>query len=308
MGFVISDNSIIVYAIIAAMLIIVLALIFHSGFRKDMQSAEGEVNFAGLALKGIAPVLIFGLCLIALFKFKSEVPEIDTASAINHLKKETQDQYLTSAGGGGEKVELLVNTQEDQGTIIGEVELPKPKAQTQVQTVSEVKELGLEEMFDLANFYSVSKKAKCGDYVFQLFNKRKAEINDLAKEDQEKLALVIAGLGETYYLETSKVDTLLGFIDALNNLSPKYKALRQAELLYNVGIYTKDNEWRFKALDKYFEQYLYANLPEQSKKEAQELYRFLSVTSKYRRQIAETIGKDNVDALNKVIEEKTNAG
>ena len=135
MGFVISDNSIIVYAIIAAMLIIVLALIFHSGFRKDMQSAEGEVNFAGLALKGIAPVLIFGLCLIALFKFKSEVPEIDTTSAINHLKKETQDQYLTSAGGGGGKVELLVNTPEDQGTIIGEVELPRPKEPTEVPPI-----------------------------------------------------------------------------------------------------------------------------------------------------------------------------
>lgn len=306
MGFVISDNSIIVYAIIAAMLIIVLALIFHSGFRKDMQSAEGEVNFAGLALKGIAPVLIFGLCLMALFKFKSEAPEINAELAIGHLKNDSQVQYITSAGGGGEEVELLVNTPQDKGTIIGKVELPSTQVQT--KTVTEVTELGLEEMFDLANFYNISKKAKCGTYVFRMFEKREAEINDLAKEEQEKLALVIASLGETYYKEETKVDSLLGFIDALNNLSPKFKALRQAEFLYNVGIYTKDNEWRFKALEKYFEQYRYPALPDQSKKEALELYQFLSTTAKYRRQIAETIGNDNVVFLSNAIAEKTSAG
>jgi hypothetical protein len=306
MGFVISDNSIIVYAIIAAMLIIVLALIFHSGFRKDMQSAEGEVNFAGLALKGIAPVLIFGLCLMALFQFKNEAPEINAELAIGHLKNDSQVQYITSAGGGGEKVELLVNTPQDKGTVIGKVELPSIQVQT--KTVTEVTELGLEEMFDLASFYNVSKKAKCGAYVFRMFEKRKAEINDLAKEEQEKLALVIASLGETYYKEEPKVDSLLGFVEELNNLSPKFKALRQAELLYNVGIYTKDNEWRFKALKKYFEQYSYPTLPDQSKKEALDLYNFLSVTAKYRGKIAETIGKGNVTYLNTASTEKTNAG
>lgn len=304
MGFVISDNSIIVYAIIAAMLIIVLALIFHSGFRKDMQSAEGEVNFAGLALKGIAPVLIFGLCLVALFQFKSEAPEINAELAINHLKNDLQVAYVTSAGGGGEKVGLLVNTPQYKGTMIGQVELPKN--QVEKETVTEVTELGMEEMFDLANFYSVSKKAKCGTYIFRMFEKRKAEINDLAKEDQEKLALVIASLGETYYKEEAKVDSLIGFVDALNNLSPKFKALRQAEFLYNVGIYTKDNEWRFKALKKYFEQYSYPTLPDQSKKEALDLYNFLSVTTKYRGQIVEAIGKGNVTYLNTASTEKRN--
>lgn len=303
MGFVISDNSIIVYAIIAAMLIIVLALIFHSDFRKDMQSAEGEVNFAGLALKGIAPVLIFGLCLVGLFKFKNEAPKIDVSSAINHLKLDKQDEYITTAGIGGKKVELLVRTKEDKGTIIGEVELPKNEVRT--ETITQVTALGLAEMFDLASFYSKNKKAKCGDYIFQIFSKPKVEIDDLSKEEQQQLALVIAGLGETYYREEGKVDALLASIDKLDNLSPKFKALRQAEFLYNVGAYGNDNEWRLKALTKYFEQHGYSNLPEQSKKEVIELYRFLSKKSKYRRQLADAIGGDNVDLLKEALAEES---
>ena len=266
-----STNSIIIYAIVIAMLGIVAALIFVPDFRKDMRASEGEASIAGMSVKGMAPIVLLGLCLIFLFLFKDDNPEITTEAAINQLSKDSEDAYSTTTASNDKKVSLLAkkNGSSGEGSIIGEIDLPAPEKVTEFRE----KELSLGEMYDMAIFYNKSKKAKSGEYIFKLFNVHGNKLNELDEGRQESLGLAIMQLGQTYYMNAEKVDSLVKFIGSLNNLTPKFKTLRQAEIYYGAGIPAKNDNWKLSGLQKYFAQHDYANLPKQSKIEARNLFR-----------------------------------
>ena len=272
-------DGIIIIAIVVAMLAIVFAFIFHKDFRQDLKASEGEMSFGGMNIKGVAPIVLLGLCLFALLSFKSTPME------------------------GGESKAIAGEAARDTVFVDG----PCPPADT-IEVITK-KDLSVEELYDLAfAFKQKTKNAKCETYVFRLFEKPNSEINDLGQSQQLDLALMMSEFSKSFRDSTTAEDKgkdYIDFIGKLGNVSDKNAikdiTLREAEIYYNMGSATDKYEWRLKALTKYFERHEYSDLPSQSKTEAMGLYEFLALNTRFRQQIEQAIGAKKVVSLNNAI-------